>query len=120
MSASDDLGVFERRGDHIDVRFERHFPRPVETVWSALTDPTRLSDWMGAAHVEPRVGGRIDLMLGGRHAMTGRILVWDAPHVLDPREDRLQVRQPRLRRRVVRVGDPALLADHLADRKSVV
>lgn len=83
MASMDALGAFQRRDDHIDVRFERHYPRPVETVWSALTDPVRLADWMGAANVEPRVGGRFDLMVDGPHPMTGRVRVWDPPAVLE-------------------------------------
>lgn len=83
MAAMEGLGVFTRRDDHIDVRFERHYPRPVETVWSALTDPARLADWMGASHVEPHVGGRFDMMVDGPHPMTGRVRVWDPPHVLE-------------------------------------
>ncbi|WP_332689994.1 SRPBCC family protein [Devosia sp.] len=83
MAASEDLGTFERQGEHIDVRFERHYPRPVETVWSALTDPARLADWMGASLVEPRVGGRFELMVDGSHPMTGRVRVWEPPHVLE-------------------------------------
>jgi len=77
------LGAFERRNDHIDVRFERHYPRPVETVWSALTEPARLADWMGVSHVEPRVGGRVELMIDGPHPMTGRVVTWEPPHVLE-------------------------------------
>lgn len=83
MSPDEKLGTFEQRGDHIDVRFERHYPRPVETVWSALTEPARLADWMGAAIVEPRVGGRFELMVGGSHPMTGRVRIWDPPRVLE-------------------------------------
>lgn len=83
MAAMEELGAFKRRDDHIDVRFERHYPRPVETVWNALTDPARLADWMGVSHVEPRVGGRFDLMADGPHPMTGRVLVWEPPHVLE-------------------------------------
>jgi uncharacterized protein YndB with AHSA1/START domain len=83
MSATEELGAFKRRDDHIDVRFERHYPSPVETVWSALTDPARLADWMGVSHVEPFVGGRFDMMLDGPHPMTGRVLVWEPPQVLE-------------------------------------
>lgn len=83
MAAMDQLGAFKRRDDHIDVRFERHYPRPVETVWSALTEPERLADWMGVANVEPRVGGRFDLMVDGPHPATGRVRVWDPPRVLE-------------------------------------
>ena len=38
---------------------------------------------MGGAHVEPHVGGQIDLMTDGSAPMTGRILVWDPPKTLE-------------------------------------
>ena len=78
-----DLGTYERHGDHIDVRFERHYPRPPEKVWRALTDPERLADWMGASYVEPHVGGRYETMLDGIKPMRGKVLVWDPPTTLE-------------------------------------
>lgn len=83
MKNEEQLGAFTRGGDHLDVRFERFYPRSIEKVWSALTEPERLADWMGVAHVEPHAGGRYELMLDGPHRMTGRILVWEPPHVLE-------------------------------------
>ena len=83
MSTTQALGTFEPHGDRIDVCFERHYPRPVETVWSALTDPVRLADWMGVSYVEPFVGGRIELMKDIPHGATGRVRVWDPPRVLE-------------------------------------
>jgi uncharacterized protein YndB with AHSA1/START domain len=83
MAGQQTLGSFVPRGEHVDVRFERHYPRPVETVWSALTDPARLADWMGASKVEPFVGGRFETMLGGPHASTGRVTEWEPPRVLE-------------------------------------
>jgi uncharacterized protein YndB with AHSA1/START domain len=83
MENTQDLGVVSRRGDHYDVRFERHYRRPVETVWSALTEPARLADWMGVAHVEPFVGGRFDLIQDSPAPMTGRVRVWEPPRVLE-------------------------------------
>ncbi len=78
-----DLGTYERQGDHVDVRFERHYPRPPEKVWRALTDPERLADWMGASRVEPYVGGIFETMLDGIRPMKGRVLVWDPPRTLE-------------------------------------
>ena len=78
-----DLGTYARHGDHVDVRFERHYPRPVETVWKALTEPERLADWMGVSNVEPRVGGRYETMLDGIKPMHGRVTVWDPPKTLE-------------------------------------
>jgi uncharacterized protein YndB with AHSA1/START domain len=78
-----DFGAYERNGDVIDVRFVRHYPRPPETVWKALTEPARLADWMGRSHVEPRVGGRYETMLDGHKPMHGTVLVWDPPTSLE-------------------------------------
>ena len=78
-----DLGTYVRDGDHIDVRFERRYPRPVETVWKALTEPDRLADWMGRSIVEPFEGGRYETMLDGLKPMHGRIRVWEPPRTLE-------------------------------------
>lgn len=83
MKDMEQLGAFKQHDDQLDVRFERYYPRSIERVWSALTDPVRLGDWMGTALVEPYVGGRYEVMLDGPHPMTGRILVWEPPHVLE-------------------------------------
>src|SRR5262245_10735772 len=79
----DTLGTLQRNRDRADVRFERHYPRSVDRVWKALTDPSRLADWMGAAHIEPCVGGRFQTMVDGPYPMAGRICVWDPPRVLE-------------------------------------
>ena len=83
MDMTHPLGAVTRHGDQLDVRFERHYPRPVTTVWSALTEPARLADWMGVSEVEPRVGGRFDMMIGGPQPMTGRVRIWEPPAVLE-------------------------------------
>lgn len=80
---SEDLGTFARRDQHLEVRFERHYPRSVETVWRALTDPERLADWMGVSEIEPFVGGRMAMMLDGPHPMTGEVRVWAPPRVFE-------------------------------------
>ncbi len=77
------LGVIERRGNDIDVRFERFYRRPIESVWKALTEPARLADWMGESFVEPFVGGRYETMLDGLKPMRGIVRVWEPPSVLE-------------------------------------
>ncbi len=83
MENTSALGVVTPRGDRYDVRFERHYPRPPETVWSALTEPARLADWLGATRVEPYVGGRIDLIQNSPAPATGTVLVWEPPKLLE-------------------------------------
>jgi len=82
-AATDRLGTFERQGEHIDVLFERHYPRPIESVWRALTEPARLADWVGESYVEPRVGGRYEIMLDGIKPMRGRVRIWEPPSLLE-------------------------------------
>lgn len=82
-AATDRLGTFERRGAQIDVRFERRYRRPLESVWKALTEPERLSDWMGQSYVEPFVGGRYETMLDGLKPMRGRVRIWQPPTLLE-------------------------------------
>jgi uncharacterized protein YndB with AHSA1/START domain len=79
----DDLGNFERQGDAVDLRYERYYPRAIETVWAALTDPERLRDWIGQARVEPRLGGRYELFVDRARPMTGQILTWEPPRLLE-------------------------------------
>jgi uncharacterized protein YndB with AHSA1/START domain len=44
-------------GDWI-VAFDRAIGRPPEKIWSALTDPGRLANWLGDVEVDLRVGGK--------------------------------------------------------------
>ena len=83
MSDIQDLGTYARNGELLDIRFERSYPRPVETVWAALTDPTRLADWMGKSEVEPRVGGKFLTIQDSAAPMTGKVLVWEPNRTLE-------------------------------------
>ena len=79
----DELGTFQRQGDRVDLRYERRYPHPIETIWAALTEPERLNDWLGRARVEPHVGGRYELFIDRLRPMTGRILTWEPPRLLE-------------------------------------
>ena len=76
-------------GDRAVLNFERRLPFPIEVVWSAIADPDERAQWFGPTTIEPRQGGMIDMVASGpplppeRKRMTGRILVWDPPNVLE-------------------------------------
>jgi uncharacterized protein YndB with AHSA1/START domain len=76
-------------GDHATITFRRHLPYPVATVWAALTDPAERAAWFGETTIDARAGGTIEMVATDPPApveakrMTGRILVWDPPHVLE-------------------------------------
>jgi uncharacterized protein YndB with AHSA1/START domain len=76
-------------GDRAVLTFERRLPYPIETVWSAITDPAHRNQWMGETTIDAREGGTIETVATDppvpreRKRMTGRILVWDPPHVFE-------------------------------------
>jgi uncharacterized protein YndB with AHSA1/START domain len=77
------------QGDRAVLTFERRLPYPVEAVWSAITDPDERAQWFGQTTIDAREGGLIDMVATGpplpveKKRMTGRILVWDPPRVLE-------------------------------------
>lgn len=82
-------GQLTIEGEHAVLRFERRLPHPIEAVWAAITEPAQRNLWMGKSSVEPREGGAIETVAWGpplppdQKRMTGRILVWDPPHVFE-------------------------------------
>jgi uncharacterized protein YndB with AHSA1/START domain len=66
--------------DALQVVFHRHYARPIEKVWAAITTPERLADWMAAAEIEMKPGGKIRLNWNsGAHSMEGRVLIVEPP-----------------------------------------
>ncbi|MEO3759167.1 SRPBCC family protein [Mycobacterium sp. B14F4] len=82
-------GVLTIDGDRAVLTFERRLPFPIEAVWSAITDPGERREWFGETTLDAREGGSIEMVATGpplppdRKRMTGRILVWDPPHVFE-------------------------------------
>src|SRR5207244_5577555 len=72
-------------GEYATLAFERRIPHPVQVVWEAFTEPEHLARWyMTKAVIDGRTGGSIDFRIGPAQLhVTGRILVWEAPHVFD-------------------------------------
>jgi uncharacterized protein YndB with AHSA1/START domain len=96
-------GTLVMAGDIAVVAFERRLAHPVDTVWAALTEADQLAAWLGPGTIEPRAGGMVSVRTGpadhpaAQRVMSGRILVWDPPHVLEH-----EWRQPGLACSVVR------------------
>lgn len=76
-------------GDRAVLTFERRLPFPIDAVWAAITDPAHRDKWMGKTTIDAREGGAIEMAPDGPPAppeqklMTGRIRVWDPPHVFE-------------------------------------
>lgn len=72
------------------VAFERRLRHPIEAVWAALTDPDERAAWLGPGTVEPREGGQVSILTGPgdrpdqqRQMISGRVLAWEPPRVLE-------------------------------------
>jgi uncharacterized protein YndB with AHSA1/START domain len=77
-----DLGAITSDGATRTIRFERLLRHPPPAVWSALTEPERLGDWLAAAQVEPGLGGSITLDFGEGGIEKCPITAWDPPRSL--------------------------------------
>lgn len=86
---TDPYGRLTVDGDLAVLTFERRLPYPVHTVWAAITDPVERGEWFGTTKIDARQGGSIEMVPHGpplpadRMRMTGRIRIWDPPHVFE-------------------------------------
>jgi uncharacterized protein YndB with AHSA1/START domain len=82
-------GQLTIEGERAVLTFERRLSFPIEAVWAAITDPEHRNQWMGQTTIDARAGGVIEMVPDGPPAppeqkrMTGRIRVWDPPHVFE-------------------------------------
>jgi uncharacterized protein YndB with AHSA1/START domain len=78
-------GKLRAEGDRAGVRFERRYDFAPEEVWSALTEPERLTRWLAnVAELELRVGGRFVLVWQEDNQRTdGTVLVLEPGRVLE-------------------------------------
>ena len=71
------------------IAFERRIAHPVDAVWAALTESGQLAAWLGQGRMEPGEGGQVSIRTGPedrselQRVMSGRILEWDPPRVLE-------------------------------------
>ncbi len=78
-------GTLDRTTDGGTIRFERHLPYPVASVWDAITNPERLSEWWlpfdADITVDLREGGEMVFTArsGEPGPMTATVLRVDAP-----------------------------------------
>jgi uncharacterized protein YndB with AHSA1/START domain len=92
-----ELGAITTDGTGRTVRFERTLDYPADEVWSALTEPDRLEEWLTAATFEHREGGAVSFDFGEGGVCGGRVLVFSPPTLLEyewifPNGDRSVVR----------------------------
>jgi uncharacterized protein YndB with AHSA1/START domain len=112
---SDRYGELVIDGEQAVITFVRHLPYPIEAVWSAIADPEQRAGWFGETAIQGRVGGVIDMVPSGpptpvqQKRMTGRILVWDPPHVLEHEWKQAIIEDGVVRYELVRDGEGTVL-----------
>ena len=98
MKANDQHGKFTSRAE---VRLVRTLPGPIERIWKYLTDPEKRARWCAGGPMEPKKGGKVELLFCHKNIapdetppedhkhvqdpgfkMPGTILRWEPPHVL--------------------------------------
>jgi uncharacterized protein YndB with AHSA1/START domain len=60
------LGEIRRAGGRAAVRFDRIFLVAADEIWAAITEPERISGWLGDVQGACVVGQRIRIVLGDR------------------------------------------------------
>lgn len=82
-------GTLTEHAEYTRLTFRRRLPHPIDAVWAAITDPVERAAWFGETSHDDRTGGTIEMVPAEPPAapeakrMTGRILVWDPPHVFE-------------------------------------
>lgn len=98
MKANEQLGEFKGPGE---VRIVRTLPGPIERLWEYLTDPEKRARWFAGGVMEPRTGGKVELLFRHKNlapdeeppaaykdvhengfTMPGTVLRWEPPRVL--------------------------------------
>jgi uncharacterized protein YndB with AHSA1/START domain len=112
---SDRYGALAIDGDRAVITFVRHLPYPIEAVWSAIADPDQRACWFGETTLDGRVGGSIEMVPEPppvpvhQKRMTGRILVWDPPRVLEHEWNQAIVPESVVRYELTPVGAGTML-----------
>lgn len=88
-----DAGAWRRIDGGWELRFERRLRHSPERVWKALATGEGLACWLAEADIEPRPGGRMELVF--RHPpcdefpdpegfrQSNEVIAWDPPHVFE-------------------------------------
>lgn len=79
-------GELRPDGEHATLTFHRVYPHPIQRVWDAVSTAEGLRAWLMAseAHIEPWVGGRVELVSGpAAYRSTGKVLAWSPPHLFE-------------------------------------
>jgi uncharacterized protein YndB with AHSA1/START domain len=76
-------GTLTPTGSTVTVQFDRSIDAVPEAVWSAITQPRLLGEWLAQAELEGIVGGKVRLVWPGQSEMRGVVTVFEPVEVLE-------------------------------------
>lgn len=76
------LGTLRRVGEGVTVEFSLVVPASSAQVWTALTDPSIISQWLADAEFDAQPGGKVRLVWDDENEMHGTVIVASAPNHL--------------------------------------
>ena len=84
--------------DRNTLTLVRHLPGPIGRVWAYLTDPKFLVKWLSDGIVADLIGGEVRFDMGA----TGRVTVFEPPHVLEYTWNELELSRGKIADTLVR------------------
>jgi uncharacterized protein YndB with AHSA1/START domain len=78
-----EMGTLRTNTSRRAVRFERRFTLEPAEVWSALTESDRIAGWLAPTKLEPRAGGAVEIVFDEEQTVTGAVLAWEPPRLLE-------------------------------------
>jgi uncharacterized protein YndB with AHSA1/START domain len=76
------LGSLRSAGGRGIVRMQDRYDTDIDDLWSALTDPHRLTRWLGEVEGDLRLGGEFRARFADGYEGTGRVEVCEPPRRL--------------------------------------
>ncbi|KAA9161138.1 SRPBCC family protein [Amycolatopsis acidicola] len=107
-----ELGSLSFDGEYATITFRRRLVHPVDVVWAAITDPAERVHWFGETTIDD---GVIEMDPSDPPAapdakrMTGKILVWEPPHVFEHEWNQRIIGASVVRYELTEDGDGTLL-----------
>jgi uncharacterized protein YndB with AHSA1/START domain len=84
QGADDELAVLSRANGNLQARFERTVEHDQRAVWSMLTEPGRLAQWLAPGTIELRLGGAAKLeFIDSGTIIDSRVTALDPPRLIE-------------------------------------
>jgi len=79
-----ELGTIEQRGSYFEARLERRLEHEPKNVWSMLTEPAKMVEWLAPGEIELRKGGaaRLNFTDSGI-VIDSKVTAFEPPRLLE-------------------------------------